>query len=119
MLRSTAYTANAAGDVTATTATDAEGKKTATAHETDPAGRLTAVAADGQKTEQGWDTAGNLLTGADGTTWTYNPDNKPLTATTADGLHSTYTYWADGSRKTTETTNPDGTRTTVLFHYTP
>ncbi|WP_043194955.1 hypothetical protein, partial [Streptomyces sp. NRRL F-2664] len=94
VLRSTAYTANAAGDVTATTATGADGSKTATAHETDPAGRLTAVAADGQKTEQGWDTAGNLLKGADGTTWTYNPDNKPLTATTADGLHSTYTYWA-------------------------
>uniref|UniRef100_UPI0005B9032B hypothetical protein n=1 Tax=Streptomyces sp. NRRL F-2664 TaxID=1463842 RepID=UPI0005B9032B len=35
------------------------------------------------------------------------------------GLRSTYTYWADGSRKTTETTNPDGTRTTVLFHYPP
>ncbi|WP_043195022.1 hypothetical protein, partial [Streptomyces sp. NRRL F-2664] len=28
-------------------------------------------------------------------------------------------YWADGSRKTAETTAPDGTRTTVLFHYTP
>ncbi|WP_043195149.1 hypothetical protein, partial [Streptomyces sp. NRRL F-2664] len=85
----------------------------------DAAGRLTALTTDGKTTGQTWDTAGNLLTGADGTAWTYNPDNKPVTATTADGLRSTYTYWADGSRKTAETTAPDGTRTTVLFHYTP
>ncbi|WP_043195199.1 hypothetical protein, partial [Streptomyces sp. NRRL F-2664] len=82
----------------------ADGSKTATAHQTDAAGRLTALTTDGKTTGQTWDTAGNLLTGADGTTWTYNPDNKPATAATADGLRSTYTYWADGSRKTTETT---------------
>ncbi|WP_199820691.1 hypothetical protein, partial [Streptomyces sp. NRRL F-2664] len=50
VLRSTAYTANAAGDVTTTTVTGADGSKTATAHETDAAGRLTALTTDGKTT---------------------------------------------------------------------
>ncbi|WP_043195272.1 hypothetical protein, partial [Streptomyces sp. NRRL F-2664] len=47
VLRSTAYTANAAGDITTVTATGADGSKTATAHQTDAAGRLTALTTDG------------------------------------------------------------------------
>ncbi|WP_043194813.1 RHS repeat-associated core domain-containing protein, partial [Streptomyces sp. NRRL F-2664] len=90
-----------------------------TAHETDSAGRLTAVVADGGKTEQSWDAAGNLLKGADGTAWTYSPDNKPLTAATKDGVRTEYTYWADGSRRSSTTTGPDGATSAVTFHYTP
>ncbi|WP_030775233.1 RHS repeat-associated core domain-containing protein [Streptomyces sp. NRRL F-2664] len=118
LLRTTAYTANAAGDVTTVTVTGADGKKTATAHVTDPAGRLTALTTDGTTTAQSWDAAGNLLKGADGTAWTYTPDNKPATAVTADGTRTEYTYWADGSRRSSGTTAGDGTRKAVLFHYT-
>uniref|UniRef100_UPI0004C7EEED RHS repeat-associated core domain-containing protein n=1 Tax=Streptomyces sp. NRRL F-2664 TaxID=1463842 RepID=UPI0004C7EEED len=119
VLRSTAYTANAAGDITTATSTDASGKKTGTVYETDSAGRLTALTAGGRKTSQDWDAAGNLLQSADGTAWTYSPDNKPTTATAADGTRTAYAYWADGSRRSATTTAPDGTASTVLFHYTP
>ncbi|WP_158718085.1 RHS repeat protein, partial [Streptomyces sp. NRRL F-2664] len=118
-LRTTAYTANAAGDVTTVTVTDADGTKTATEHHTDPSGRLTAITTSGTRAEQAWDAAGNLTQGADGTTWTYTPANKPLTATAKDGTRTEYAYWADGSRKNSTTTSPDGTTSTVLFHYTP
>ncbi|WP_158717997.1 RHS repeat domain-containing protein [Streptomyces sp. NRRL F-2664] len=119
VIRSTAYTANAAGDITTVTVTGKDGKKTVTEHETDPAGRLTAVTTDGTKAAQAYDAAGNLTTGADGTSYTYSPDNKPLTGSAKDGTRTEYAYWPDGSRKSSTTTSPAGEKHTVLFHYTP
>ncbi|WP_158718028.1 RHS repeat-associated core domain-containing protein [Streptomyces sp. NRRL F-2664] len=119
VLRSTAYTVNAAGDVTTVAVTGADGMKTITNHEIDPAGRLTAQTVNGTQSGQSYDAVGNLTHGADGTTWSYNPDNKPVTALTSDGGRTDYAYWADGSRKSTATTSADGTTRTILFHYDP
>ncbi|MGW2207466.1 RHS repeat-associated core domain-containing protein [Streptomyces sp. NPDC001774] len=122
VLSSAAYTLNVSGDVTRTEVTDHTqgGKKTVTGHETDPAGRLTAVTTDGKKTEQKWDGEGNLLTGHRGTAYTYDPLSRPVTVTTPDGTRTAYTYWADGTRATSTTVNgkDDSGKTVSLFHYT-
>ncbi|MFF3159881.1 RHS repeat-associated core domain-containing protein, partial [Streptomyces sp. NPDC057910] len=118
----TAYTLNTSGDVTKTETTRHEGgqaKKTTVEHNIDAGGRLTAVTTDGNKKTQTWDAAGNLLTDHNGTVWTYNTSNQPLTATSPDGTTTAYTYWADGTRRDTVTTAKDGTTTRTGFYYTP
>ncbi|MFF3159657.1 RHS repeat-associated core domain-containing protein, partial [Streptomyces sp. NPDC057910] len=118
----TAYTLNTSGDVTKTETTRHEGgqaKKTTVEHNIDPGGRLTAVTTDGNKKTQTWDDAGNLLTDHNGTVWTYNTQNQPLTATSPDGTTTAYTYWADGTRRDTVTTAKDGATSRTGFYYTP
>ncbi|MFF3160032.1 RHS repeat-associated core domain-containing protein, partial [Streptomyces sp. NPDC057910] len=118
----TGYTLNTSGDVTRTEATRYEGgqaKKTVTEHGIDAGGRLTTVTVDGDKKTQTWDAAGNLLTDHNGTVWTYNTSNQPLTATSPDGTTTAYTYWADGTRRDTVTTGKDGTTSRTGFYYTP
>ncbi|MGW2207569.1 RHS repeat domain-containing protein [Streptomyces sp. NPDC001774] len=118
VLSSTAYTLNVSGDVTGIQRTG-PGGKTVTGHTIDPAGRLTAVTTDGKKTEQKWDSEGNLLTDYRGSTYTYDARNRPLTVTAPDGQKTAYTYWADGTRATATTDTSDGAGTAVRFHYTP
>ncbi|MFF3160005.1 RHS repeat-associated core domain-containing protein, partial [Streptomyces sp. NPDC057910] len=118
----TAYALNTSGDVTRTETTRHEGgqaKKTVTEHGIDAGGRLTTVTVDGDTKAQTWDAAGNLLTDHNGTVWTYNTSNQPLTATSPDGTTTVYTYWADGTRRDTVTTAKDGTTSRTGFHYTP
>ncbi|MFF3159926.1 RHS repeat-associated core domain-containing protein, partial [Streptomyces sp. NPDC057910] len=122
LLVETAYTLNTSGDVTKTETTRHEGgqaKKTVTEHGIDAGGRLTTVTVDGQEKAQEYDAAGNLLTDHRGNTWTYNTRNQPLTTTTPDGTLTAYTYWADGTRKDTTTTSPDGVQNRTGFYYTP
>ncbi|MFF3159358.1 RHS repeat-associated core domain-containing protein, partial [Streptomyces sp. NPDC057910] len=122
LLAETAYTLNASGDVTRTDTTRYEGgqaKKETTEHGIDAGGRLTSVTTDGQNKTQAFDAAGNLLTDHRGTAWTYNTRNQPLTATTADGTVTAYTYWADGTRRDATVTSPDGTSTRTGFYYSP
>ncbi|MFF3159928.1 RHS repeat-associated core domain-containing protein, partial [Streptomyces sp. NPDC057910] len=118
----TGYALNTSGDVTRTETTRHEGgraKKTVTEHGIDAGGRLTAVTVDGDTKAQTWDAAGNLLTDHNGTVWTYNSSNQPLTATSPDGTTTAYTYWADGTRRDTVTTAKDGTTSRTGFYYTP
>ncbi|MFF3159754.1 RHS repeat-associated core domain-containing protein, partial [Streptomyces sp. NPDC057910] len=118
----TGYTLNTSGDVTRTETTRHEGgqaKKTTVEHNIDAGGRLTTVTVDGNKKTQTWDDAGNLLTDHNGTVWTYNTSNQPLTATSPDGTVTAYTYWADGTRRDTVTTGKDGAATRTGFYYTP
>ncbi|MFF3159633.1 RHS repeat-associated core domain-containing protein [Streptomyces sp. NPDC057910] len=118
----TVYTLNTSGDVVKTEATRYEGgqtKKTVTEYTMDAGGLLTTVTTDEDEKTQTWDDAGNLLTSHNGTVWTYNTRNQPRTATTPDGTVTAYTYWADGTRKDTTTTSPDGATTRTGFYYTP
>ncbi|MFF7182963.1 RHS repeat-associated core domain-containing protein [Streptomyces sp. NPDC008121] len=119
-LGATRYTVNIAGDVTRTETTHSS-KTSVTEHTIDTSGRLTALTTDGQQHPQTFDSEGNLTTGHDGTTYTYNLHNQPLTATAPGGKTTRYTYWADGTRATATELPPGGTdpgRTTT-FHYSP
>ncbi|MFD9458849.1 RHS repeat-associated core domain-containing protein, partial [Streptomyces sp. NPDC059985] len=110
--KKTEYTINVASDVTDIATT---GSNPTTEHRTiDPAGRLTHITTNGEKQDQTWDDAGNLLKDTNGTTYTYNLFNKLTSTTSPDHVTSTYTYWADGTRKTTTTANQ-----TTTYHYDP
>ncbi|MGW2207416.1 RHS repeat domain-containing protein [Streptomyces sp. NPDC001774] len=116
LLSSAAYTINVSGDVTRTDTAGPDGKKTTTSHTIDPAGRLTAVTTGSKTTAQTWDSEGNLLTDHQGSVYTYNTRNQPVTVTTKGGTTTRYTYWADGTRATTTDGDDGGT---TRFHYTP
>ncbi|MER7959984.1 RHS repeat-associated core domain-containing protein [Streptomyces sp. NPDC096030] len=121
-LSSTRYTLNVSGDVVKTETTphtgDQAGKTEVTEHTLDAGGQLTAVTTGSGRHEQTFDSEGNLLTGHDGTAYTYSPRSQPLTVTAPDGTLTRYTYWADGTRRSA-TTGKDGTQTTTVFHYSP
>ncbi|MFF7183161.1 RHS repeat-associated core domain-containing protein [Streptomyces sp. NPDC008121] len=126
----TRYTLNVSGDVvkTETTPRTAGPGPAVTEHGIDTSGRLTTLTADGRQHQQDFDTEGNLTTSHQGTVWTYNLHNQPLSMTAPDGSVTRYTYWADGTRATqTETPRPpaDGTGSSgeqervTVFHYSP
>ncbi|MER7959364.1 RHS repeat-associated core domain-containing protein [Streptomyces sp. NPDC096030] len=125
-LTSTTYELNVSGDITSRSTTqhtgDHAGKTTVTQHGIDTAGRLNTVTVDGSNRAQTFDDDGNLLTDHQGSTYTYNLRNQPVSLTTADGTTTRYTYWADGSRATSTASNAGeepGTEHTTGFYYAP
>ncbi|MFF7183574.1 RHS repeat-associated core domain-containing protein, partial [Streptomyces sp. NPDC008121] len=122
-LSDTAYELNVSGDVisrASTRYTSGEPPaRTITRNHIDSSGRLTTVETDGKKHSQQWDDEGNLLADHQGNRYTYNAFNQPASLTTADGRTTHYTYWADGSRATTQDSAPAGNRSATRFYYTP
>ncbi|MFF7183475.1 RHS repeat-associated core domain-containing protein [Streptomyces sp. NPDC008121] len=137
-LTTTRYELNVSGDIVRTEVTahagQQAGQTTVTESSIDSAGRLTALTVNARQHAQTFSTEGNLLTGHDGTVWTYSLHGKPATMTAPDGTTTRYTYWADGTRATTTrtpATAPDhsssdsGTDSsaaqeqTTHFYYTP
>ncbi|MGW2207655.1 RHS repeat-associated core domain-containing protein, partial [Streptomyces sp. NPDC001774] len=132
-LTSSRYELNVAGDVVKTETTTRTGGKastTVTEHGIDTTGRLNTLTTDGTEHPQTFNTDGSLLTSHQGTAYTYNTRNQPLSATTPDGTVTRYTYWADGTRATSTQTTPtskhgdgDGTGTgqerVTGFYYAP
>jgi len=137
----TSYTINTAGDVTGITTTTrpqngaqqqppgntGKPKKpkknprpgatpppftTTTSNTIDPAGQLTAQTSNGTTTTQTFDTDGRVTHTLTGTTLSYDGFDRMLTATHA-GTTAAYTYWPDGTRRSTTTSGAS----TQTFHY--
>lgn len=114
----TAYELSVAGDVTSETVTEqSDGATTVSLRDFEyaPGGELTASTTDGVRSEQAYDAAGNLARAVDGTTFTYNAVNRPLTETAPDGTIVTTDYWADGSRRSISATDGDGSSRRTEF----
>jgi RHS repeat-associated protein len=100
----TQYEIGVSGDVTKETTTQGQ-TMNVREFETNPQGQTTAITTDGVRAEQTYDPAGNLTQAADGTTYTYNSHNQPITETRTDGTTTNHTYWVTGQRNTTTTSN--------------
>jgi RHS repeat-associated protein len=100
--RRTGYTITVAGDVASETVTTdpetAEQRTKTREFAYSDLGELTAITTDGVRRAQTYDTAGNLVQGADGTTYTYDAANRP-TSRTRDGRTVSTAYWGDGARR--------------------
>lgn len=98
----TAYTATVSGDLATEVVTSEPG--TADEHRTtrefaySALGELTAITTDGARVDQTYDAAGNLVRGADGTTYAYDAANRPISRT-RDGQTVQTSYWGDGARR--------------------
>lgn len=55
---------------------------------------------------QAYDAAGNLTHALDGTAYTYDAANRPVTETTSEGVTVQTGYWVDGTRKHRASTDP-------------
>ena len=119
----TRYTVDLGGDVVATTKTARLAgirpltTKTTSANTIDDSGRLTAQKTGSATANQTFDDEGRVLTSLNGVTTTYLTDGSPGTTTLADGTATAYTLWPDGTRRSATTTSPDGTKSTVTYHY--
>jgi RHS repeat-associated protein len=60
-----------------------------------------------ERTSFEYDVFGRAVRAADGTTFTYNAANRPLTETGPDGTVMTTAYWADGTRRSVSGANAD------------
>ncbi|KAA9105680.1 RHS repeat-associated core domain-containing protein, partial [Microbacterium rhizomatis] len=117
LISDTAYVLNVSGDIFRenTTALDSEtGASITTTREFTytPTGEvvtLTSTAPDGTVTTDvpTYDAAGNLTHAVDGTRYTYNALNQPVTETTPTGATLTTEYWITGLRARLSTTDPD------------
>jgi RHS repeat-associated protein len=101
-VRTTDYEVTDAGDLAARRITErgVTGSETQTTYtlEYSSAGELVAITADGARTTQVFDEAGNLTLGADGTAYSYDAAGRVIEQTDADEVTTT-TYWADGERR--------------------
>jgi RHS repeat-associated protein len=119
---STTYTVTVAGDVVGTTTTTQLpfGRQpplsSYTTNTIDAAGRLTAQTTNGTTVEQAFDCDGRVTQSLNGWAMTYDAFDRMVTATRGDTT-ATYTYWPDGTRRSTTTASAaDGTSTST-FHY--
>ena len=97
---STTYTLNTAGDIIGTTT-----NSSSTTNTIDAAGQLTAQTTDGTAVHQTFDADGRVTQSLNGSAITYDAFDRMLTATRG-GTTATYTYWPDGTRRSTTTTSP-------------
>jgi YD repeat-containing protein len=86
----TQYEIGVAGDVTQETITQGA-TVTVREFENDPLGQTTAIITDGARVEQTYDLAGNLTRAVDGTVYTYDVHNQPVTETRSDGSTTAHT----------------------------
>jgi RHS repeat-associated protein len=110
---STAYTVDAAGNVTAQDTTTSAGT-THTASTITPGGELTGRT--GAAATQKFDADGNVTTDLAGNTYTWDPDGEQASVTTRAGVTTSYTYWPDHTRSTATTTT-GGVGHTITYHY--
>lgn len=66
---------------------------------------------------QHYDTAGNLVTAADGTSHAYDAANRPIAELRADGAAIAIEYWADGTRRRLTRSGGPGTQPAVTTFY--
>jgi RHS repeat-associated protein len=109
----TQYEIGVSGDVTQEIITRG-GTVTVREFENNPLGQTTAIITDGVRVEQKYDLAGNLTRTADGTVYTYDVHNQPVTETRSDGVTTAHTYWVTGQRQTTTSTSPPSETGTTL-----
>jgi RHS repeat-associated protein len=64
-----------------------------------------------------FDELGRMTHAYDGTTYAYDPLNRPISQTTLEGNTIATEYWADGSRKSLQTTTIDGEIGTTGFYW--
>lgn len=114
------YRLDASGNVTTTTRTTTPAGQPATTTVTDDAvddaGQLTSRTVGGQTTKQAFDPDGRVLTSLAGASTSYRPDGLPATVAKG-GATTTYSYWADGSRRTATTTAPGAGTSSVTLYY--
>ncbi|GAA3611298.1 RHS repeat domain-containing protein [Microlunatus ginsengisoli] len=119
----TAYTLDVAGDVTATkTTTRTAGIRpiistSTTSNTIDASGRLTGQRTGSQTAGQTFDDDGHVLTSLTGLTTSYTADGTPATLSRPDGTTIGYTRWPDGTLRSATTKAPDGSTSTVSYHY--
>ena len=119
----TAYTVDVGGDVTATKTTTRIGgirpviSTSTTSNTIDASGRLTGQRTGSQSTTQTFDDDGHVLSSLTGLTISYTADGAPATLTRPDGTTIGYTRWPDGTLRTATTKAPDGSTSTVGYHY--
>ena len=123
---STRYTIDLGGDVTSTrTVRRLPGPRpitttTTTSNTIDDSGRLTTQQTGSATRTQGFDADGRVVSSLAGVTTTYGTDGAPTSRTLADGVTKiSYTSWPDGTRRTATTTDTDGDRSMITFHYGP
>jgi RHS repeat-associated protein len=110
--RTSAYVNTVAGDIERETVTEHPGTadevSTERAFEYDPAGALTAITTTtpegSSRAVQEYDVNGNLTRDLDGTTYTYDAENRVTGHTTTAGVVTQVGYWADGTRRSLTTT---------------
>ena len=112
-MSSTAYTVDAAGNVTGQDTTTSAGT-THTASTITPGGELTDRT--GAAATQKFDADGNVTTDLAGNAYTYDPDGEQASVTTKAGVTTGYTYWPDHTRRTAATTT-GGVGHTTTYHY--
>jgi RHS repeat-associated protein len=119
---STTYTVNVAGDVVGTTTTTRlpVGRppplSSRTTNTIDAAGQLTAQTTNGTTGKQAFDDDGRVTQSLNGSAMTYDAFDRMVTATRGETT-ATYTYWPDGTRRSTTTASAAGGTSTSTFHY--
>jgi len=118
---STTYTLTVAGDVVATTTTTrppagSPPPPSTTTNTIDAAGQLTAQTTNGTTVNQAFDRDGRVTQSLTGWAITYDTFNRIVTATRGDTT-ATYTYWPDGTRRSTTTTTAAGGTSAATFHH--
>ncbi len=97
---STTYTLNTAGDVIGIATASSTISNTI-----DAAGQLTAQTTDGAVVNQTFDADGRVTQSLSGWAVTYDAFDRMVTAS-RDATTATYTYWPDGTRRSTTTASP-------------
>jgi RHS repeat-associated protein len=119
---STTYTVNVAGDVVGTTTTTrlpVDGQpplSSRTTNTIDVAGQLTAQVTNGTTVEQAFDHDGRVMQSLTGSAMTYDAFDRMVTAARGETT-ATYTYWPDGTLRSTTTASAAGGTSTSTFHY--
>jgi RHS repeat-associated protein len=114
----TSYELSVVGDVLAesTTSRESGSEHAATRRfEYSPIGELLAIEDETGRVEQTYDTAGNLTRAADGTTYAYDAQNRPVAEVARDGAVTAIAYWADGSRRSLTAAAADGSVRSTEF----
>jgi YD repeat-containing protein len=119
---STTYTVNGAGDVVGTTTTTRlpVGRQpplsSRTTNTVDAAGQLTAQTTNGTTVKQAFDGDGRVMQSLNRSAMTYDALERMVTATRGETT-ATYTYWPDGTRRSTTSASAAGGTSTSTFHY--
>jgi RHS repeat-associated protein len=117
--QTTEYELGVTGDVVAETVIEqldaAEQTRSQRRFEYSAVGELLAVTTDGERREQRYDAAGNLVVAVDGTEFGYDAANRVTSRTTPD-VSVDLGYWADGSRRS-QTATADAGRGESIYHW--
>jgi RHS repeat-associated protein len=122
IVRSTTYELSPSGALERETPTEASVGETVREFDYSPLGELIATTTSalgeaGTRVEQRYDDAGNLTRAADGTEYTYDPANRPVTQSDPDGTVRQIRYWVDGARRSISERAASGETSETTFHW--